>query len=83
MTLILPIFGERKKGKLHILKKVGLSTFKDMLKKNVYNSTVIFFNVLLLCLKGYSETLKALLKQRENNVKQNHINPFMTEVVII
>ena len=57
MTLILPIFGERKKGKLHILKKVGLSTFKDMLKKNVYNSTVIFFNVLLFCLKGYYEAL--------------------------
>ena len=28
LTLILPIFGERKKGKLYILKKVGLSTFK-------------------------------------------------------
>ena len=35
MTLILPIFGERKKGILHILKKVDLSTFKEILK-NVY-----------------------------------------------
>ena len=33
MTLILPIFGERKKSKLHILKKVGLSTFKEIFKK--------------------------------------------------
>ena len=48
MTLILLIFGERKKNKLHILKKVGLSTFKEILKKYVYNSTVIFFNVLVL-----------------------------------
>ena len=31
LTLILPIFGERKKGKLYILKKVGLSTFKEIL----------------------------------------------------
>ena len=28
---ILPIFGERKKGKLYILKKVILSTFKEIL----------------------------------------------------
>ena len=27
LALILPIFGERKKSKLHILKKLGLSTF--------------------------------------------------------
>ena len=33
LTLILPIFGECKKDKLHILKKVGLSTFKEILKK--------------------------------------------------
>ena len=60
MTLILPIFGELKKGKLRILKKVGLSTFKEILKKYViaYNSTVMFFNILLFCLKGYSENLK-------------------------
>ena len=55
LTLILPIFGQCKKVKLHILKKFGLSTFKEILTKYVYNSTVIFFNVLLLCLKGYSE----------------------------
>ena len=30
MTLILPIFGERKKGKLYTLKKVDLSTLKEM-----------------------------------------------------
>ena len=61
MTLILPIFGERKKGKLHILKKVGLGTFKEILKNYVYNSTVIFFNILLFCLKGYSETLSCFV----------------------
>ena len=27
------------------------------IKKYVYNSTVIFFNILLFCLKGYSEIL--------------------------
>ena len=31
LTLILPIFGERKKGKFYILKKVILSTFKEIL----------------------------------------------------
>ena len=31
LTLILPIFGEREKGKSYILKKVGLSTFKETL----------------------------------------------------
>ena len=56
-TLILPIFGQCKKVKLHILKTFGLSKFKEILTKYVYNSTVIFFNVLLRCLKGYSETL--------------------------
>ena len=35
LTLILPIFGGLKKGKLHILKKVGLDTFKKILK-NMY-----------------------------------------------
>ena len=30
LTIILPIFGERKKGKFYILKKVGLSTFKEI-----------------------------------------------------
>ena len=33
LTLILLIFGERKNDKLYILKKVGLSTFKEILKK--------------------------------------------------
>ena len=54
------IFGERKKGKLYILKKIGLSTFKDILQKYVYNSTVMFFITFLFCLKGYSETLGIL-----------------------
>ena len=31
LTIILPIFGESKKGKLHILKKAGLSSFSDTL----------------------------------------------------
>ena len=31
LTLILPIFGECEKGKLYILKKVGLSAFKEIL----------------------------------------------------
>ena len=30
LTLMLPIFGERKKGRLYILEKVGLSTFKEI-----------------------------------------------------
>ena len=34
-TLILPIIGEHKKGKLHVLKKLGLNTFKEILK-NMY-----------------------------------------------
>ena len=33
LTLILPIVGEHDKGKLYLLKKVGLSTFKEMLEK--------------------------------------------------
>ena len=61
LTLILPISGELKKSKLHILKKVGVSTFKEIFKKYVYNSTVMFFNILLFCLKGYSKTLTYLL----------------------
>ena len=36
VTLILLIFGERKKDKLHILKKVGLRTFKGRYSKNMY-----------------------------------------------
>ena len=31
LTAILPIFGERKKGKSYILTKVGLSTFMEIL----------------------------------------------------
>ena len=57
LTLILPIFGECKKGKLYILKKFSLSTFKQILLKYVYNSTVMFFSTFLFCMKGYSETL--------------------------
>ena len=66
MTVILSIFGEREKGKLYILKKVGLSTIKEILKKIVYNSTVMFLNILPFCLKGYSETLTII-----NNVINN------------
>ena len=58
------MFGERKKGKLQIPKKVGLCTFKEILKEYVYNSTVIFFNILLFCLKGYPETLIKSLYQK-------------------
>ena len=42
LTLILPTFGERKKGKLYILKKVGLSTFKETLWKFAYSSSHVF-----------------------------------------
>ena len=35
MTLILSVFGERKKGELHILKNVGVRAFKEILK-NMY-----------------------------------------------
>ena len=66
MTVILPIFGEREKGKLYILKKVGLSTIKEILKKIVCNSTVMFLNILPFCLKGYSETLTII-----NNIINN------------
>ena len=66
MTVILSIFGEREKGKLYILKKVGLSTIKEILKKIVYNSTVMFLNILPFSLKGYSETLTII-----NNVINN------------
>ena len=31
LTLILPIFAEREKGKIYVLKKVGRSTFKEVL----------------------------------------------------
>ena len=48
----------REKGKLYIMKKVDLSTFKGILQKYVYDSTFMFFNILLFCLKGYFETLK-------------------------
>ena len=34
------------------MKKVGLSTFKEILWKYIYNSTVMFFNIFLFCLKG-------------------------------
>ena len=57
LTLILLIFGEHKKSNLHILKKVGLSTFKEVLETYVYYSTAMLFNIPLFCLKGYSETL--------------------------
>ena len=39
------------------MKKVGLGTFKEILEKYVYYSTAMLFNILLFCLKGYSETL--------------------------
>ena len=61
LTLILPIFGKRKKGKLHILKKVkkvDLGTFKEILQNYVGNITIMFFNIFLFCFKKYSETLK-------------------------
>ena len=57
LTLILTIFGEHKKGELYILKMVGVSKFKKVLWKFVYNSIVMFFNIFLFCLKGYFENL--------------------------
>ena len=57
LTLIFLIFGKCEIGKLHIFKKFGLSTFKEILQKCVYNSTCMFFNVFSFSLKGYSETL--------------------------
>ena len=57
LTLIFLIFGKCKKSKLHIMKKVGLSSFKKILQKYVYNSTFMFFNIVLFYLKRYSETL--------------------------
>ena len=57
LTLTFLASGKREKGKLYILKKFGLSTFKEILQKYVYNSTFMFFNMYLFFLKGYSETL--------------------------
>ena len=51
----------RKKSKLYILKKVkkvDLSTFKEILQKYLGNITIMFFNIFLFCFKRYSETLK-------------------------
>ena len=31
LTLVFPLFGEREKGKLYIMKKFGLITFKEIL----------------------------------------------------
>ena len=42
LTLIFPIFREPEKGKLYTLKKVDLSTFKEILWKYVCNSTFMF-----------------------------------------
>ena len=47
-------------GKLRILKKFGLSTFKEILQKCVYNSNWMFSNVFLFFMKGYSGTLTYL-----------------------
>ena len=64
LSIILPTFGERKKGKLYILKKVGLSTINEMFKKFVYNSTAMFLKILPFCLKGYSENLNEINKAK-------------------
>ena len=53
-TLIFLKFGDCEKDKLHILKKVGLSTFKEILLKCVYNTTSMAFKVFLFCLKEFS-----------------------------
>ena len=42
LTLIFLIFGKGAKGKLHILKKADLSTFKKILSKCVFNSSFMF-----------------------------------------
>ena len=57
MTVNLPVFGVRENGKLYILRKVDVSTSNDKLSKNAYNSSFMFFNILLFCLKGYSRVL--------------------------
>ena len=64
LSIILPTFGERKEGKLYILKKVGLSTIKEMFKKFVYNGTAMFLKILPFCLKGYSENLNEINKAK-------------------
>ena len=53
LTLIFSIFGEREKCKLYMFKKVRLGVFKELLKKYACNSTFMFFNMFLFCLKGY------------------------------
>ena len=50
--LFLPIFGELKNGKLYILKKVGLSKFKEILWKYVYEALPCFFTYFYFAWKG-------------------------------
>ena len=75
------IFGEHEKSKLYILKKVGLSTFEEILQKHVYNSTFMFFKIFLFCLKGYSETLTQDLSipifQRRTTQNSSFLPPFI------
>ena len=78
LNLILRIFRELKKGQLHVLKKVGLNTYKDIFKKYVYNITVMFFNIFLFCLKGYSETLIFVLSVKKFNICTDVFNTFIT-----
>ena len=47
-----PVFGELKKGKLHILKKVELSTFKEMLKKMYIIAQSCFLTYFYFAWKG-------------------------------
>ena len=50
--LIFTIFGECKRGKLYISKKVSHSTFKKIFQNYVYNSTFIFLTRFYFAWKG-------------------------------
>ena len=60
-TLIFHMFGVHGKGKLYILRKIGLSIFKEILYKYVYGSTFLFLNIFLFYLKKNPENLSSIL----------------------
>ena len=61
LTLIFRMFGVHGIGKLYILRKIGLSIFKEILYKYVYGSTFLFLNIFLFYLKKNPENLSSIL----------------------
>ena len=67
LTFIFPILDKCEKGKLYILNKVDLSTFKKILKNYVYKSTLMFFNIFLFCWKPSRQFLKHQDRRRNRD----------------